>query len=170
MLFGRPFYTIADQIRSAGVRYYSFFSFRVRRNVHCVTKNAKTCYSLDVRVTTALVFGQSVTEKVRSRTMLCFPPQLTYLVLQHCLAKEETQKTAHCHGVLCVQHSPTAVLLSTSFPLNHSPERPSWTHWLQVSGSHTAVWVCVVSQKVWRNQAATGWIPATHALTQRVKM
>jgi len=41
-------------------------------------------------------------------------------MLPHYLAKEETQKTAHC-SALCVQHSPTAAALSTSFLLNHVP-------------------------------------------------
>jgi len=42
------------------------------------------------------------------------------------------------------------------------PTAPSWAHWLQDSGSHTAAWVWVVSQKDWRNQGATGWILAMH--------
>ena len=32
------------------------------------------------------------------------------------------------------------------------PNSPSWMHWLQDLGSHTAAWVWVVSQKDWRNQ------------------
>ena len=48
-----------------------------------------------------------------------------------------------------------------------SPEQclttaPTWTHWLQDSGSHTTAWLWVVSQKDWRYQAATGWILAMH--------
>ena len=43
-----------------------------------------------------------------------------------------------------------------------SPTVPSWTHWLQDLGSHTAAWIWVASQKDWRNQGATGWILATH--------
>jgi len=41
---------------------------------------------------------------------------LTCLVLQHYLAKEETQKT----DALCVQHSPTAAVILSSFLLNHA--------------------------------------------------
>jgi len=66
---------------------------------------------------------------------------------------------------LCMQHSPTAAPLSTSFLLNHAPPTaPSWTHWLSVQdvGSHTAAWVWIVSQKDWRNQWATSWILAMH--------
>ena len=58
----------------------------------------------------------------------------------------------------CMQRSPTAAALSTSC----SPTVPSWTHWLQDLGSHTAAWIWVASQKDWRNQGATGWILATH--------
>jgi len=42
------------------------------------------------------------------------------------------------------------------------PTAPSWTHWLQDLGSHTAAWVWVVSQKDWRNQGGTSWILAMH--------
>jgi len=70
---------------------------------------------------------------------------------------------------LCMQHSPTAAALSTSFLLNHAlypapfpPDSPSWMHWLHDLGSHTAACVWVVSQKDWRNQAATGWFLAMH--------
>jgi len=44
-----------------------------------------------------IIFGRSVTEKVRNQMLL--------FVLRYYLAKEETQKT--------VQHSPTAAVLST---------------------------------------------------------
>jgi len=40
---------------------------------------------------------------------------------------------------LCVQHSPTASALLTSFLLNHArPTTPSCTHWLQDLGSYAA--------------------------------
>ena len=42
------------------------------------------------------------------------------------------------------------------------PTAPSWTHWLQDSGSHTAAWVWVVSQKDWRSEGVTSWILAKH--------
>jgi len=47
------------------------------------------------------------------------------------------------------------------FSCTMPPTAPSWTHWLQDLGSHTAAWVWVVSQKDWRNQAP-GWIQAMH--------
>jgi len=70
-----------------------------------------------------------------------------------------------CTGAhaLRVQHSPTAAVLSTSFLLNHSPPTAlRWKHWLQDSGSHTAAWVWVVSQKDWRDPEVTRWIVAMH--------
>jgi len=87
--------------------------------------------------------------------------RLTYLVLQHCLAKEETQKTAHWCFVRATQsncYSAPDFLFSEPCPR----KAPSWTHWLQDLGSHTAAWVWVVSQKDWRNQAATGWVLEMH--------
>jgi len=44
------------------------------------------------------------------------------------------------------------------------PTAPSWMHWLglQDLGNYTAAWVWVVSQKDWRNQAATSWILTMH--------
>ena len=67
-----------------------------------------------------------------------------------------------CTGAhaLCMQHSPTAAALSTSFLLNHVYNSPK--HWLQDLGSHTAAWVQVLNQKDWRSQAATNWILAMH--------
>jgi len=53
----------------------------------------------------------------KSRDALFF--HLTYLVLQHYLVKEETQKTAH--WCIVREHSSTAAALSTSFLLNHAP-------------------------------------------------
>ena len=48
------------------------------------------------------------------------------------------------------------------FSWTMSPTAPSWTHWLQDLGSHTAAWVWVVNQKDWRNQGTTSWILAMH--------
>jgi len=42
------------------------------------------------------------------------------------------------------------------------PTAPSWAHWLQDLGSHTAAWVWVVSRKDWRRQGGTSWILAMH--------
>jgi len=85
-----------------------------------------------------------------------FPPHISSASALPCqVAKDNTQKTAHC---AC--NSPAAWALLTSFLLNRAPTAPSWMHCLQSLGSHTAAWVWVVSQKDWRNQVATGWILA----------
>jgi len=43
--------------------------------MHCVSKNVPhlTCYSLDIHDPITIIFGRSVTKKVRNQTMLCFP-------------------------------------------------------------------------------------------------
>jgi len=55
---------------------------------------------------------------------------LTYLVLHHYLAKEETQKTAHW----CTAHatqSNCCSALDFIYPEPCPQQLPSWTHWLQ---------------------------------------
>jgi len=49
-----------------------------------------------------------------------------------------------------MQHSPTAAVVSTSFPLNHTPNIPELNALITRLRSHTAcVWV--MSRKDWRN-------------------
>jgi len=84
--------------------------------------------------------------------LLCFPTSPVYCF---CITLRNRKPRRHRTGAMCVRRSPTAAALSTSFLLNHAANSPySWTHWLQDLGSHTAVWVWVVNQKDWRNQAA----------------
>jgi len=56
--------------------------------LHCVSKNVPplTCCNLDIHDPITIIFGTSVTKKVRNYTTLCFP----YLVVLHYLAKQET--------------------------------------------------------------------------------
>jgi len=91
--------------------------------IHCVSTNVThlTCYYLDLHDPLKIIFSRSIAEKARNHTMLCFPTS-PRLVLQHYLAKEETQKRAHY--ALCVQNSQPAAALSTSFVLNHGPNSP----------------------------------------------
>ena len=49
-----------------------------------------TCNSLDIHDPIMIIFGRSVTKKVRNQIMLF--PRLTYLVVLHYLAKQETQE------------------------------------------------------------------------------
>jgi len=101
-----------------------------------------TCSSLNIHDPIAIIFSRGVTEKARNQMMLCFPTSPFWcfsITLQK--RKPRRQRT----GALCVQHSPTAAVLLTSFLL---PPK-SWMHWLQDLGSHTTAWVWVVSQKDW---------------------
>ena len=171
MLFGRPFNTIADQICSAGVRYYSFFSFRVRRNVHCVTKNVPplTCYSLDVRVTTALVFGQSVTEKVRSRTMLCFPtsPHLSSASALPCERRNPEDSALSWRFVRATQTN-CCIALDFLSP-EPFPQTPKLNALItSFRESYSGVSVCLKSKSL--KKSSSDWLNSGNALTQRVKM
>jgi len=49
-------------------------------SVHCVSKNAPplTCYNLDIHDPIKIIFGRSVTKKVRNWMMLCFPTSSVY--------------------------------------------------------------------------------------------
>ena len=87
--------------------------------------------------------GRSVTEKGRNPTMLF--SHLIYLMLQHYLAKVETQKTAHWCTVRSTQSNCSALIFLS---VEQCPLKAlSWMHWLQNLGSHSAAWVWVVSQK-----------------------
>ena len=95
--------------------------FSFNHTTLCLKKTVPrlTCYNLDVHDPIAIIFGKNVTDNARNQTTFS---HLTYLVLQHYLAKGETQKTAHWCFVGATY--PTAAALSTSFLLNHDPESP----------------------------------------------
>ena len=63
-----------------------------------------------------------------------------------------------------MQHSPTAAVLSTSFLLNHAPQKPQAKRIdYKIQGvTYGSVSMSQLSQKDWRNHAATGWILAMH--------
>jgi len=84
-----------------------------------------TCYNLDTHDPITIIFGRRVTGEVRSHMVLCFPTSPIWcfsITLQK--RKPRRQRT----GTLRVQHSPTAVALSTSFLLNHAPNSPTAEH------------------------------------------
>jgi len=60
-----------------------------------------------------IIFGISVAEKVRNHR----PPHLSSASALPREIRNPEERT----GALCVQHSPTAAALSTSFLLNHAP-------------------------------------------------
>ena len=128
--------------------------------LHCVSKNVPplTCYNLHIHNPIAIIFWQKFYWESKKSDDALFS-HLTYLVLQHYLAKETTQNTAHW----CFMHATQSNCCSAFDFLSPEPwptKAPSWMYWLQDLGSHTATWVWVVSQKDWINQAATGWILA----------
>ena len=129
------------------------------------TSHLLTCYNLDTHDLITIIFGRSVTEKIRNQTMLCFPTLPIYcfsITLRK--RKPRRQRT----GALCVQHSPTAAALSTCFLLNHAANSPELNALItRFRESYSSVWV--VSQKDWRNQAATDWILAMHYYSIWVK-
>jgi len=129
--------------------------------LHCVSKNVTplTWYNLDIHEPIAIIFGECHWESKESDDALF--SHLTYLVLLHYLAKEGTQKTEHWSIVHSTQSNVCSALDFLS-PEPCPTKAPSWMHWLQDLGSHTASWVWVVSQKDWRNQATTGRILAMH--------
>jgi len=49
--------------------------FNCLLQIHHVSKNIPplTCYNLDIHNPMMIIFGRSVTEKVRNQVMLCFP-------------------------------------------------------------------------------------------------
>ena len=116
-----------------------------------------TCYNLDIHGLITIIFGRSFTEKIINKSDDALFSHLTYLVLQQ-KRKPRRQRT----GVLCMQHSPTAASLSTSFLLNHAPPNSPRAERMitRFRESYRSVWV--VSQKDWRNQGANGWILAMH--------
>jgi len=79
-------------------------------------------------------------------------------------------KTAYwCTCIVHTTQSNCCGALNFLSPEPYPPTAWSWMHWLQDLGSHTAVWVWVVSQKDWRNQGITSWILAMHWYTIWVK-
>jgi len=134
--------------------------------IHCVSKNVPhlTCYDLDTQDPIATIFWQKCYwESKKSDNALL--SHLTYLVLQHYLAKEKTQETVA--GALCMQNSPTAAALSTSFHQNHTCSLPPKKR-LKLKALITRFRESYGSVSMsrgsigWRNQAATGWILAMH--------
>ena len=64
--------------------------------LHRVSKNVppSTCYNLDIHDPITIIFGRSITEKVRNRTMLCFPTSpISSAATLPCEIRN--QKTAH---------------------------------------------------------------------------
>jgi len=73
------------------------------------------------------------------------------------------RKTAHwCTHALCVQDSPLLRRSRLPFSWTMPPTAPSWTYWLQELGSHTVVWVWVMSQKDCQNSSSRSLISSMY--------
>jgi len=133
----------------------------MRKLCHCYPM-----YSLDIHNPITIFFGRSITEKVRNQMMLCFPTsplQCFCITLRN--RKPRRQRTV----ALCVQHSPTPAVLSTSFLLNHAPNSPvGWTHWLYDLQNHTASLVWVVTRESKRLKKSNSWLNSGNALIQHL--
>jgi len=70
---------------------------RAPHNLHCVSKNVPpfTCYNFDIHDPITIIFGKSVTEKVRNQKMLRFI-HLTYLALPRKRGNPEESALVHC--------------------------------------------------------------------------
>ena len=87
---------------------------------------------------------------------------LTYLVLQHYLAKVEAKKTAHWCTMCATQYNCCSAVNFLS-PEPCPPTASSWTHWLQDLGSHTTAWVWAMSQKRFK-EINSDWLNSGNAL------
>jgi len=132
--------------------------------VHCVSKNFPplTCYNLDKHDSIATIFGRSDTEKVRNqKSDDALSSHLTYLVLQHYLAKEETQMTAHWCFVRTTQSNCRCAL--DKFSPEPCPRSLNLNAVITRFRSHTAAWIWVVSQKR-LNESSSDWLNSRNAL------
>jgi len=141
------------------------FTMTVGRYLEFYTVPQKTCYNLDIHDPIVLIFGRSVTEKVRNQTMLCFPTTLIWCFnITFQKKKPRRQRT----GVLCVQHSPTAAVLSTSFLLNHVPNSPQLNALItRFRESYSRVNMSCESKRL--KKSSSDWLNSRNALIQRVK-
>jgi len=136
-------------------------------SLHCVSKNVPplTCYNLDKHDPIAIIFGRSITEKIRNHTMFCFPTSSIYcfrITLRK--RKPRRQRT----GALCVQHSPTAAALSTSFLLYHAPNNPKLNALItRFRESYSSMRMSRESKRL--KESSTDWLNSGNALIQRVK-
>ena len=99
--------------RTASTTHHSMYIVS-QRNVPPLT-----CYNLDVHNPITIIFGRSDTAKVKNKMMLPASPIYCF-----CITLRNKYPRRQRTGTLCVQHSPTAAALLTSFVLNHAPILP----------------------------------------------
>jgi len=124
-----------------------------------------TCYNLDKHDPIAIIFGTSITEKIRNHTIFCFPTSPMYC-FRITLRKRKPRKQRTC--VLCVQHSPTAAALSTSFLLYHALNNPKLNALItRFRKSYCSMRMSRESKRL--KESSTDWLNSGNALIQRVK-
>jgi len=79
--FSRIVFTDSETVRetrSCEKKRFGVWRGICREVIHRVSKNvpSSTCYNLDIHDPMTIIFGRSVTEKVRNQTMLCSPTSL----------------------------------------------------------------------------------------------
>jgi len=139
---------------------------KVRRLIYTVTQKVPplTCYNLDIGLhdLTVIIFGRSVTEKNKKSDDALFS-HLTYLVLQHYLSKEETQKTAHWCVVRATQSNCCSALdFLSPEPCPKSPKLNALIS--RFMESYSSVSMSRESQRL--KKSSSNWLNSGNALIQ----
>jgi len=133
--------------------------------LHCVSKTSHLWLAiiliLDTHDPIAIIFGTSVTEKVRNQTCFVFPPHLSSASALPCEVGNPKDSTlVHCAGNTV---SPTSAVHSTLFILSHAPNSPELNALItRFWESYTAAWVWVVSEKDWKTKQLVEFMQCTN--------
>ena len=131
---------------------------------HCVSSNVPhlTCYNLDIHDPITINFWLKCYWESKKSDDALFS-HLTYLVLLHCLAKEETQKVTYWR--MCVQRSPTAAA-RLPFSWTMSPKsRPKLKALLtRFRESHSSVSISHESKRL--KKSSSDWLNSGNAAIQ----
>jgi len=133
--------------------------------VKIIASQTLTCYNLDIHDPIAIIFGRNVTKKVRNQMML-FP---TSPVLQHYLAKDETQKTVHWCFVHATQFNCCSALdFLSPVPCPPSKKSPKLNALITIfRESYSSVRMNRESKRL--KKSSSDWLNSGNALIQRVK-
>jgi len=99
-----------------------------------------TYYNLDTHDQTAIIFGRTVTEKIRNQMMLCFPPHLPSASAMPCKTENPEDSVlalSACNTIQLLQCS----RLPSSWTIPF--KSPKLNALIQDLGTHTAAWVKV---------------------------
>jgi len=93
-----------------------------------------------------------------------FPPHLSSASALPCeIGNPEDSALVHC-ACSTVPYCCSAIDF-----LSPEPTAPSWTHWLQNLGSHTAAWVWVVTRESKTLKKSSSWLNSDNALIQHLR-